>query len=336
MSAVSEARLDAIDRNPFRQLGQYPFVERKIEALMRSYEEVGMWPGVIARKRDNRYQIAFGHHRIEAAKRFGLKTVTLIVEELSDKEMLQYMGRENMEDYNADFLTMLETWEAAVGFVSPGRVEKPKGLDIARLLGWTRKVRAGEAGTKTAEACASASALIAGGHITRNDLRNLAVRDVLEVCQRAQARIDWVDKTAKQTSRPARESEAVKRAIGRGAAAAAQDVREGRVAQRDIRGHVDVRAYRAARDAKTKTPLFAAFGRAVSNQITKFGNGDQLAERLNAMEKAIPKLEMEEDKQIIDRIAFDCGQLEERFGKRKNRFLKAPAPVVKLVRSRPL
>ena len=28
---------------------------------------------------------------------------------------------ENMEDYNADFLTMLETWEAAVGhFTSVG------------------------------------------------------------------------------------------------------------------------------------------------------------------------------------------------------------------------
>ena len=27
--------------------------------------------------------------------------------------MLQFMGRENGEDYNADFLVMLETWEAA-------------------------------------------------------------------------------------------------------------------------------------------------------------------------------------------------------------------------------
>jgi hypothetical protein len=26
------------------------------------------------------------------------------------------MGRENMDDYNADFLTMLETWDAAVAF----------------------------------------------------------------------------------------------------------------------------------------------------------------------------------------------------------------------------
>lgn len=27
------------------------------------------------------------------------------------------MGRENLEDYNADFLVMLESWEAAEGFI---------------------------------------------------------------------------------------------------------------------------------------------------------------------------------------------------------------------------
>ena len=35
-----------------------------------------------------------------------------------------------MEDYNADFLTMLETWEAAVKFGDPG-LEKSEPLEIA-------------------------------------------------------------------------------------------------------------------------------------------------------------------------------------------------------------
>jgi hypothetical protein len=30
--------------------------------------------------------------------------------------MLQFMGRENGEDYNAEFLVMLNTWEAAARF----------------------------------------------------------------------------------------------------------------------------------------------------------------------------------------------------------------------------
>jgi hypothetical protein len=49
--------------------------------------------------------------------------------------MLQYMGRENGEDYATDYLVMLNTWDGAVEFF--GRAQKKsKPLDIARLLGW--------------------------------------------------------------------------------------------------------------------------------------------------------------------------------------------------------
>ena len=48
--------------------------------------------------------------------------------------MLEYMGRENMEDYNADFLTMLNSWEAAVKF-SGAIPQKIKDIEIARVLG---------------------------------------------------------------------------------------------------------------------------------------------------------------------------------------------------------
>ena len=40
-----------------------------------------------------------------------------------------------MSDYNADFLTMLQTWDAAVGYM-PSRDGKPhQPIDIAYLLG---------------------------------------------------------------------------------------------------------------------------------------------------------------------------------------------------------
>jgi hypothetical protein len=66
----------------------------------------------------------------------------MIVRDLDDEQMLKFMGRENMEDYNADFLTMLETWEAASVFESPDSgVKQP--LEIAKLLSWhqTRRRR---------------------------------------------------------------------------------------------------------------------------------------------------------------------------------------------------
>ena len=48
------------------------------------------------------------------------------------------MGRENMADYNADFLTMLQTWDAAVQHLESGSVNNPQAIEITNLLGWTQ------------------------------------------------------------------------------------------------------------------------------------------------------------------------------------------------------
>ena len=46
------------------------------------------------------------------------------------------MGRENMADYNADFLTMLQTWDAAVQHLESKDSKPPQPIGIATLLGW--------------------------------------------------------------------------------------------------------------------------------------------------------------------------------------------------------
>jgi hypothetical protein len=48
------------------------------------------------------------------------------------------MGREDMEDYNSDFLTMLETWEAAAEHLGATRAQSVQSLEIAKLLGWVQ------------------------------------------------------------------------------------------------------------------------------------------------------------------------------------------------------
>ena len=131
--------LAALDSNPYRDLATYPFVELKVNALKRSIKTVGLWEGVIARKVGDRYQTAFGHHRIEAARRSGLTEAIIILRDLDDKAMLQFMGRENMADYNADFLTMLQTWDAAVAFWPSKDGQAYQPIDIANLLGWTQR-----------------------------------------------------------------------------------------------------------------------------------------------------------------------------------------------------
>jgi hypothetical protein len=140
----------------------------ELQKLSASYKDIGVWAGVIGRKVGNRFEIAFGHHRIEAAKRSKMKEVPIIIEKLTDAEMLRYMGRENGEDYNADFLVMLETWDAAVDYlkshpeeISAARPERIQTVEIARFLGWT-SVRSWQRGalgevamSATAIACAT-------------------------------------------------------------------------------------------------------------------------------------------------------------------------------------
>ena len=48
------------------------------------------------------------------------------------------MGRENMSDYNADFLTMLQTWDAAVQHLESRDATSSQPVEIANLLGWTQ------------------------------------------------------------------------------------------------------------------------------------------------------------------------------------------------------
>lgn len=146
MSMLKNVAIAQVCPNPYRDLVTYPWIEPKIEALMRSIKEVGFWEGVIARKTGDKFEIAFGHHRIEAARRLKLTSIPLVVRSISDKEMLQFMGRENGEDYHTDFLVMLATWESAIRYISreqyADRVLESENetLKIARLLGWTLNI----------------------------------------------------------------------------------------------------------------------------------------------------------------------------------------------------
>ena len=119
--------------------------------------------------------------------------------------MLAFMGRENMEDYNADFLTMLETWEAAVDH-SPSRDgDKNQPVEIASLLGWTQTRPAsgknksdGVQMNRTAEACNSAYTLVKDGHVNRDDLHDVTVNDAREILTRASANMKRLDAMGKQ------------------------------------------------------------------------------------------------------------------------------------------
>jgi ParB-like nuclease domain len=78
-ATLSYVSLSSIEPNPFRDLKTYPYDKRKLEALERSIEHVGLWEGLIGRRAGHGYQLAFGHHRLEAARSRKLTTRVRIV-----------------------------------------------------------------------------------------------------------------------------------------------------------------------------------------------------------------------------------------------------------------
>jgi hypothetical protein len=332
VTEIINALIETIDPNPFRMLGEYPFIERKLDALQRSYADVGMWEGVIARRDGNRFQIAFGHHRVEAARRSGAATAPLIVRDLSDEQMLQFMGRENLEDYNTSFLTMLETWEAGIRFLVRSTERKStQPIKIARLLGWTIfDADNNEELTHTAKACHAAFALIEAGHLSRSKLDDLTVKAAREIVERAHARVSQIDKMAKQTRRPAAETERAKNHVGRAAETVAEEYRQGKHSVDSLRGRVDAEAFATSQRDNKPTPLFAVFGRAVAEQIHKMLRHDVTAERLEQIANAISEITMEEDRETLEEIQYRLALHEQKTQQWRERLTPSGLKVVPL------
>ncbi len=299
--------------------------------MRQSIRDVGLWEGVIGRKRGNRIEIAFGHHRIEAARRELGDTakVALIVRDLTDEQMIQFMGRENLEDYNADFLVMLETWNAAETF-SRRVAENPKPIDIAMLLGWIRKDKGNIRLADVADACKGAAKLIEGGYLMREDFADLSVKSAREICQRIVAQHEKLDQMGKTTGRPAAETKAAKDQYGKSGQFVAGQVREGKVSQRNIKGQVDVQAYRFAKDSKKKSPLLAVAANAAASAIRKMLAEDATTLKLTEFKKVFGDIESPEDFEALGRIEYELRQLKDRAQNEARAFANPDRKVVKL------
>jgi len=98
---IAKIRLGDVRHNPFRRFDEFPLIEKKVLALQNSIQETGFWDNVLGRVVEGGVEIAYGHHRIEAAKRvYGDDhEIGITIRELSDVDMLRVMGLENSEDW---------------------------------------------------------------------------------------------------------------------------------------------------------------------------------------------------------------------------------------------
>ncbi len=121
---MARFKIRDISPNPFRHIGRYPIRRDKIAALRESLRATGFWGNIVARPKNGKVEIAYGHHRLAALKEeYGLnEEVDLIVRKLGDEAMLQIMARENMEEWGSSAVVEHETIRAVVEAYAQDRV----------------------------------------------------------------------------------------------------------------------------------------------------------------------------------------------------------------------
>lgn len=110
--------------NPYRDLRGNPLLPEKIEELVSSIKTTGYWDNVVCRKnKEGRYELAYGHHRVQAAIEAGLIEAEFIVKDLDDALMIQIMDNENREVYGSSPASMIETVKAVVAALAEGLIK---------------------------------------------------------------------------------------------------------------------------------------------------------------------------------------------------------------------
>jgi ParB family chromosome partitioning protein len=333
MVEIVNAELNRIVPNPFRMLEKYPYSEEKLATLQSSIEETGFWEGVIARRHGDEFQLAFGHHRVQAARLAGLCTVPLIIRALTDEQMLQLMGRENMEDYGTSFLVSLETWEAASKYFTHLSVYDVKKIEVAKLLGWVRKQTAlkGEDNFQidnTAKATSGALELINKGYHKREDFVGLSTTAVMQLVTKGNALINQAEKIAKAEKLSEEQLEKQKERIVGAVNKTAEMVREEKLATNDISEKVDTNRRLLRKEEYVKEPMFKSFGKRLFNSIEKMLKQDTAAKNIEEIRKSLGLLEFEEDKKIVELIDIALSELMERADKLKKQLTIREAKVV--------
>jgi len=106
-----KVKIKDLEPNPFRDIENYPIDENKVRSLVNSINETGFWDNILARQKDDRIQLAYGHHRllaIEMAKGEDFE-IDIPIKELNDETMIRIMAEENHDYYSTDVRIVDET-----------------------------------------------------------------------------------------------------------------------------------------------------------------------------------------------------------------------------------
>jgi len=105
--------------NPFRDMKSYPINEEKIKSLTNSINETGFWDNILARKGNNKIEIAYGHHRLVVLKKIFKPGdyIDIPIKELDDETMIKIMANENDEHWRTTPAIVNETVKVTKKFL---------------------------------------------------------------------------------------------------------------------------------------------------------------------------------------------------------------------------
>jgi hypothetical protein len=127
MTQTKMVPLDKIRDNPWRDRVRNPIDADRVESIAISIGKTKYWMGTYGRELpDGTVQLAFGHHRLEAAKEQSLKEIPIILEDFTDGEMLVWMAQENVR---GEIPVVKEAVFAAVKALAEGKI-KVDAIDV--------------------------------------------------------------------------------------------------------------------------------------------------------------------------------------------------------------
>lgn len=229
---MEKVAISQLRPNPFRELDDYPIDREKVDKLKESISETGFWGTIVARKKGNAFEIAFGHHRQVALvelQQEGVigksEKVDIIVRDLTNEQMIQLMARENLEEWGTNAYIEAQTVESTIRAYGAGEIELPEVqpnarketirttaasggsytmASVASFLGWTK------AGGEPNHACKVAFEMLDAfelGIVSRKELRGVK-RDVArEIIAKAMALHREQERIAEERRRMAKEAE---------------------------------------------------------------------------------------------------------------------------------
>ena len=259
--------LSKLKPNPFREFAVDPIDPEAVAKLVESIEEYGFWGGVICRKGKNGdIQIGAGHHRIEAAKKLGMKTADLFIGDLDDEAMIRVYATENATQRGNSSTAIAGSVASAVRFLAKlfmagGEVPGIPGKQLLRVnSGYARGHLEGDTGFGGVTVFNFLSGIQGiTRHSVEQQLANLkASGDYSRIVKEVNDEVERENKEALEAlAKAEKEAEAAKKAAmeAKIAQAKAEEERKQRIAEANARAKKahDAAAEKAAKAAEQAT-----------------------------------------------------------------------------------